>query len=116
MSISHPENPLYVEDTVLAPGAVAGSGDSGILESYAAFQTLHLHIVVTALNGATVQVFVDDTLDGTNFKQIASQGTVGAGVALLDVTVPFAERIRVRWTVSGGTPDFGIYLSAKAVA
>jgi len=97
-------------ETVVASVARTTSGDSGPLTSgWAAVETLRAQINVTAAAGTTptLNVVIEDSLDGTNWNTI---GTFAQKTAVsrevINVTTPFAGRVRIRWTVGGTTPSF----------
>lgn len=99
----------YDEATVVSSAARTTSGDSGTLTGYGGASTLRVQLDVTAASGVspTLDVLVEDTLDGTNWNKIGSFGKKeAAGREVIDVTTPFTERLRVRWTIGGTTPSF----------
>lgn len=77
---------------------------------YGDAKTLTLHQIVSAASGTTptLDVVVEDTLDGgTTWVQVAAfTQSTAAGSKRLDITSPFADRLRVRWTIAGTTPSF----------
>lgn len=57
----------------------------------------------------------EDTLDGTNWNPVAAFAQrVGVGREVVNVTAPFSDRLRVRWTVGGTAPSF-TFTSISAV-
>lgn len=105
----------YDEAVLVSSAARATSGDSGILTGYGGASTLRVQSDVTAASGTvpTLDVLVEDTLDGTNWNKIGSFAQkAAAGREVIDVTTPFAERLRVRWTIGGTTPSFTFSVSA----
>lgn len=101
---------FYAEDTLVASAARTATGNSGVLAGdYGPSNTLRIQLDVTAASGTspTLDVVVEDTLDGTNFNTIATFAQkTAAGREVVNVTVPFAKRLRVRWTIGGTTPSF----------
>lgn len=101
---------FYAEDTLVAPGPRTASGDSGILAGdFGPSSSLRLQLHVTAASGTapTLDVVLEDTVDGTNFHPVAAFAQrSGVGRQVIDVTDPFARRLRVRWTIAGTTPSF----------
>lgn len=99
----------YAEDTVVASAARTASGDSGLQSGYGGASTLRAQLEVTAVAGTapTLDVVIEDTLDGTNWNTVATftQATAAAR-QVVTVTSVFADRLRVRWTVGGATPSF----------
>lgn len=98
-----------VSDAVVASAARAASGDSGALSGWGVASTLRCQLNVTAASGTspTLNVVIEDTLDGANWNTIATFAQrVAAGREVVNVTTPFTDRLRVRWTVGGTTPSF----------
>lgn len=96
--------------TALASGARTASADSGVIAGFGDWSKFRAHLAVTAASGTTptLDVVIEDTLDGTNWNTVATftQKTAAATQAV-DVTgVVFGDRLRVRWTVTGTTPSF----------
>lgn len=99
----------YQEDVLVASAARTTSSDSGIIDGYGQAATLRVALNVTAATGTTpnLAVVVEDTLDGTVFFPIATfVAKTATGTEIINVTSPFANRIRVRWTITGTTPSF----------
>jgi hypothetical protein len=64
---------------------------------------------VTAASGTapTLNVLIEDTLDGLNYNTIGTFAQkAAAGREVINVTVPFSETLRVSWTVAGTNPSF----------
>jgi hypothetical protein len=105
-----PERPIYhySEQYLAESAARAASGDSGAFTGYGVASTLRVQLDVTAFTvaaGNTLDVVLEDSLDGSTWNPIATFAQkTGAGREVLDVISPFADRLRVRWTV-GGTPN-----------
>lgn len=100
---------LYVEQEFAAPLARTASGDSGIFSAYGPASTLRAQLDVTAASGTTptLDVVIEDTLDGTNWNVIGTFAQkVAVGREVINVTSPFGDRLRVRWTIGGATPSF----------
>jgi hypothetical protein len=99
----------FLPGTIVASAVFTASGDSGALHGWGDAKTLRLQLNVTAVAGTspTLDVVVEDTLDGVNYNIIATfaQKTVAAR-EVLNVTTPFTNTIRVRWTIGGTTPSF----------
>lgn len=96
--------------TLVASAARTASADSGALAGFGLVVTpLRLALVTTAVSGTTpsMAVVVEDTLDGTNWNQLGTFTAVtAAGSQVLNVALPFADQLRVRWTITGTTPSF----------
>lgn len=118
MSLATSES-RYVERAAVASGARTTDGDSGVLADYGGADTLRVQLDVTAASGTSpsLAVVVEDTLDGTNWNMLGSfAAKTAAGREVINVTTPFAKRLRVRWTVTGTTPSFtfSVILVAQA--
>lgn len=104
---------------VVASAARTASGDSGDLDGYGAASTLRAQLDVTAAAGTspTLDVVIEDTLDGVNWNTVATfTQKTAAGRQVTDITTPFAETLRVRWTVGGTTPSFTFAVDFHAQA
>jgi len=96
-------------ETVVASAARIISGASATLTGYGPASTIRAQLAVTAASGTdpTLDVVIEDTLDGTNWNVIGTFAQkVTTGREVINVTVPFSDRLRVRWTVGGATPSF----------
>lgn len=94
---------------VVASAARATSGNSGVIDGYGPAQTLRAQLNVTAVSGVapTLDVVIEDTVDGTNWNVIGTFAQrTATGREVINVTVPFADRLRIRWTIGGTTPSF----------
>lgn len=109
----------YAEETVVASAARTASSDSGIVTGYGGGSSLRAQLNVTAASGTTptLDVVIEDTLDGVNFNTIGTfTQKVAAAREVINVypqkadsatfQALFADRVRVRWTVAGTTPSF----------
>lgn len=85
------------------------SGSSPAVAGYAGASTLRAQLNVTAASGTTpsLSVTIEDSLDGANWNTI---GTFAAKTAaareVINVTTPFADRVRISWAITGTTPSF----------
>lgn len=105
-------------EEVVASAARTASGNSATLPGYGPAQTLRIQLNVTAASGTvpTLDVVVEDTLDGTNWNTLGSFAQkVATGSEVINITVPFADRLRVRWTIGGSIPSFSfaVHLAAQ---
>lgn len=85
------------------------SGSSAEAAGYAAATTLRAQLNVTAVAGTspTLNVVIEDSLDGTNWNTIGTFAQKTAnGREVINVTTPFADRVRISWTIAGTTPSF----------
>lgn len=96
-------------ETLVVSAARTATGNSGVISGWGAVTVLRLQLDVTAASGTspTLDVVVEDTLDGTNWNTVGTfaQKTVAAR-EVINVTAPFADRLRVRWTLGGTGPSF----------
>lgn len=108
-------NPGMTE-TLVASAARTTSSDSGALKGFGAPKVIRAQLNVTAASGTTptLDVVIEDTLDnGATWNPIGTftQKTAVAREAI-NITSPFADTIRVRWTVGGTTPSFTFTVAA----
>lgn len=85
------------------------SGSSAAVAGYAGAKTLRAQLNVTATAGTspTLNVVIEDSLDGSNWNTVGTFAQKTAnGREVINVTAPFADRVRVSWTVAGTTPSF----------
>lgn len=106
-----PERPqgVYVEEDFAPSAARTASGDSGVFSGYGAASTLRVQLNVTAVagTGPTLDLVIEDTVDGTNWNVIGTFAQkTGAGREVINVTGVFSDRVRARWTVGGAAPSF----------
>lgn len=81
------------------------SGSSAAVAGYAAATTLRAQLNVTASGGTspTLDVTIEDSLDGTNWNPIGTfTQKIAPGREVINVTTPFADRVRASWVVAGG--------------
>lgn len=96
-------------ETLVASAARTASGDSGASKGWGASKTIRAQLDVTAAAGTspTLDVVIEDTLDGTNWNVIGTFAQkTAAGREVINITGPFSETLRVRWTIAGTTPSF----------
>jgi hypothetical protein len=97
-------------DTLVASAARTTSGDSGMSTGWGVPSVARVQLDVTAVADATatLDVVVEDTLDDVNWNVVgtfAQKAAVGRDV--INLATPFTDRLRVRWTIGGGTtPSF----------
>ncbi len=87
--------------------ARTASGNSGLQSGFEVAEKLRAQLDVTAFTvaaGNTLDVVLEDTLDDRNWNVIGTfTQRTAAGREVINVTTPFTDRLRARWTV-GGTP------------
>lgn len=112
-----PQIDRFATTTIAASAARTISGDTGTLPGYGPAESLRAQLDVTAASGTspTLNVVLEDTLDGTNWNVIGTFAQrTAAGREVITVTTPFSDQLRARWTVGGTTPSFTFSLSLFA--
>lgn len=102
-------NSPYAEDIVVTSAARTVTGNSGEIDGFNAASTLRAQLDVTAASGTTptLDVVIQDSLDGTNWNTIGTFAQkVTTGREVINITTPFANRVRVLWTIAGTGPSF----------
>jgi hypothetical protein len=99
-----------VAENPIPSGSVTASGNGGAAGGYGAALSLRAQLNVTAASGTTptLDVVIEDSVDGGVTWNTVGTFTQKTAVAreVINVTVPFADSLRVRWTVGGTTPNF----------
>lgn len=96
-------------DTLHASAARTASGNGPTLGGYDKVDWTRVQLSVTAASGTTptLDVVIEDTLDGTNWNTV---GTFTQATAVtrqvINISAPFSDKLRVRYTVAGTTPSF----------
>lgn len=99
-----------ISEQPVASAARTVSGNSGQLSGYGIATTLRAQLNVTAASGTTptLNAIIEDSVDGG-----ATWNTIGtfaqrtaAGREVINITTPFANNLRVSWTIGGTTPSF----------
>lgn len=106
-----------VLETWAASAARTVTGDTGSRPDYDSADSLRVQLDVTAASGTspTLNVVVEDTLDGTNWNTIGTFAQrVAAGREVINITSPFGDTVRARWTIGGTTPSFTFSVVAFA--
>lgn len=97
-------------EAVVASAARTTSANSGVLSGFGPPKTIRAQLDVTAASGVapTLDVVIEDSLDGgTNWNTVATFAQkTAAGREVVNVTTPFADLLRVRWTIGGAAPSF----------
>lgn len=104
-NINHPG----LTETLVASAARTTSGDSGALSGGGAASSLRVQLDVTAAAGTspTLDVLIEDTVDGTNWNAVGTFAQKAAvGREVINITGLFSETLRVRWTIGGTAPSF----------
>lgn len=109
MPIPGQTSPGYT-DVLADPAARGASGSSSSRDGFGAADVLRAQLDVTAFAGTTptLDVVLEDTLDDVNWNVIGTFAQkTGVGREVINVTAPFTDRVRARWTVGGtGGPSF----------
>lgn len=100
------------EETLVPSAARTASGSAESGDDWGEIDRVRAQLDVTAASGTTpnLTVFVESTLDGTNWDVLPG-GTfaakTAAGREVINLTSPvIARRLRVRWVITGTTPSF----------
>jgi hypothetical protein len=104
-----------VVDIVVPSQARTASGDTGALDGWGVPDVARAQLDVTAAAGTspTLDVVVEDTLDGVNWNVVGTFAQkAAAGREVINLATPFADRLRVRWTVGGTSPSFTFSVTA----
>ncbi|CAB4217194.1 hypothetical protein UFOVP1502_15 [uncultured Caudovirales phage] len=95
--------------TLLASGARTTTASATAIPGFAAAAKLVMQLDVTVASGTTptLDVVVQDTVDGTNYNTIATF-TQATGVTreVIRLTTAFTDSLRVSYTIGGVTPSF----------
>lgn len=105
--------------TVVSSAARTTSGNQEGATSigFGSAEKLRVQLDVTAASGTTptLDVLVEDSLDGTNWNTIGTFAQkTAAGREVINITTPFSNQVRVRWTIGGTTPSFTFSVAAYA--
>jgi hypothetical protein len=101
-----------------APSAArTATANGATLDGCGTYSRLRVQLDVTAVSGTTptLDCVVEDTHDGVSWNTIGTF-TQKTAVAreVINVTTPFTDRVRVRWTIGGTTPSFTFSASVYA--
>ncbi len=110
---------LYSLETLVASAARTVAGSSGTWEGFGRVSTLRIQLNVTAASGTTpsLTVTVEDSLDGTNWNALDTfPAKTAVSREVRNITTPFADMLRISWTISGTTPSltFDVVTFAQA--
>ncbi len=96
--------------TAVASAARTTTGSQTFGTQDSSGKALRIQLDVTAASGTTptLDVVIEDTLDGTNWNTVGTAFTqkTAAGREVKDITGLFHGQMRVRWTIGGTTPSF----------
>jgi hypothetical protein len=92
-----------VVDTLVPSAARTASGDTGVLTGWGVPANARVQLNVTAVSGLgpSLDVVIEDSLDGTNWNVVGTFAQKTAvGREVINLSTPFADRLRARWTVA----------------
>ena len=95
--------------TLLESAARTTTAAGTAVTGFAAARLLVLQLEVTTASGTlpTLDVIVEDTVDGTNYNTIATFAQkTAAGREVIRLTTAFTNTLRVSYTIGGTTPSF----------
>jgi hypothetical protein len=84
------------------------SGNSGNLRSSGG-ESVRAQLNISGVTGTapTLNVLIEDSLDGINYNTIGTFAQkTAAGREVINIAAPFAETLRVSWTIGGSNPTF----------
>lgn len=96
-------------ETLVSSAARTASGDSGPIKGWGSSSKIRVQLDVTAATGTspTLDVLMEDTLDGTNWNTVGTlTQRTAPGREVINITAPFSETLRVRWAMGGTSPSF----------
>ena len=96
-------------DALEASTTQTATGNSATVGGFAAARNLIAQLNVTAASGTTptLNVVIQDTVDGTNWNTILTfTQAVAVGIQVARLSTAFTDQIRVLWTIGGTTPSF----------
>lgn len=102
----------YLEETLAASAAKTTTGQTATLSGWGATDRVLLQVNVTAVSGTTpsMTLTIEDSLDGTNWRPavVSSAAITATGTYFMNIATGtnFADRIRLKWTITGTTPSF----------
>lgn len=107
-------------DVFAASAARTTNGASNVLWTGGCITGIVIEVRVTATSGTTPQLnlFLEDTFDGTNWNQVAAVNAApitanGATVKRINLRdFPTTDNLRVSWTITGTTPSFTFVVNA----
>jgi hypothetical protein len=93
----------------------SSNGSSSIVKADGGeFARVQLNIVGVSGTSPALTAVVEDSVDGVNWNTLASfPQKTAVGREVISVSQPFAEILRVSWTITGGSANFtfGVDLS-----
>jgi hypothetical protein len=93
---------------IIESSARTVSGSSNIVQAYGG-ESLRCQLNVVGVSGTTptLNVVIEDSIDGVNYNTLASfPQKTAVGREILNITTPFAENLRASWTITGAAANF----------
>jgi len=119
MTLSNINNPNST-DTLLTSAARTATGAGSAVSGFAAARNLVLQLEVTAASGTTptLDVIVQDTVDGTNYYTIATFAQkVTTGLEVIRLQTAFTDTLKVSYTIAAvANPSFTFNVKSFADA
>ncbi len=84
------------------------NGNSGDLRTSNG-ESIRCQLNISSASGTTptLNLVVEDTVDGTNYNTIGTFAQkTAAGREVINITTPFSETLRVSWQIAGTNPSF----------
>ena len=106
-------------DTLSASAAKIATGAATAVSGFAAAKNLVIQLECTASSGTnpTLDVIVQDTVDGTNYFTIATFiQLITTGIEVKRVSTAFTDTLKVSWTIAGTNPSFTFSVKSFADA
>lgn len=98
------------QETPVPSLARIANGNTGTLTAYGIASMVRAQLNVTAASGTTptLNVVIEDSIDnGANWNTVGTFAQkTAAGREVVNVTAPFGNLLRVRWTIAGAIPSF----------
>lgn len=107
----------FVVEELLPSAARTADGNTAGSDGYATASSAVVHVNVTAFAGTspTLAVYLEDSIDGTVWSEVASVTGINAvGVRSIRSTGPFTNRLRLRYALGGTAPSFTFSASLYA--
>lgn len=120
MGLTRSANPYNAVTFHEGSVAAAGTTYSATHDGFGDATALRLQLNVTAISGTlpTLDVTLEDTVDGSNWNTVATfaqkTATGREMVNLLAATTPFANQLRVKIVTGGTTPTATFSVKAAA--
>jgi hypothetical protein len=93
----------------LAARTTNGNSNTGTDAKIHGGELIRAQLNVTAASGTapTLNVVIEDTLDGVNYNTIGTFAQkTAAGREVINISIPFTETFRVAWAIAGTNPSF----------